>query len=186
MVTVGAGLMLSTIATSAGAGASTASVPEIRVGQGVVTTMTFEDAAIDTRALQLEGQGSRVKRVGADEHTVVLKPLVELSPGERLLLRVPFSDGMAPAQATFALVSHPAEVDSQVEVVREAQSVEACQGELATARARLAEQEAELSALRARASVNGPTGLILAGLLDDGGVRPLAPCASHTQTSGVA
>lgn len=152
-------------------GSFAASVPEIRVAPGVLTTLSFEDTAIDARALQLEGRGSRVKLVGADEHTVVLKPLVELGKGERMLLVVPFTDGRAPTQATFALVSHPAEVDSQVEVVREAHSAEACQAELADAQARLAEKDAELQTLRARAAANGPAGLILAGLLTEEGVK---------------
>lgn len=150
---------------------SAESVPEIRVATGVLTTLSFEDSSIDARALQLEGQGSRVKLLDAGEHTVVLKPLVEPGRGERILLVVPFTDGRAPTQATFALVSHPAEVDSQVEVVREAQSAEACQAELADAQARLAEKDAELQSLRARSAANGPAGLILAGLLDVEGVK---------------
>lgn len=151
-------------------GSSAESIPELRVALGVVTTMTFEDAVIDARELHLEGRGSRVKLVDVGEHSVVLKPLVELARGERLLLQVPFADGKAPTQATFALVSHPAEVDSQVEVIREARSAEACQGELADAKAQLAQKDAELEALRARAAASGPAGLIFAGLLGNEGV----------------
>jgi uncharacterized protein (TIGR02268 family) len=151
-------------------GSSSDSVHPIRVAPGVVTTLTFEDTAIDARTLQLEGRGSRVKLVGAEEHTIVLKPLVELAQGERLLLRVPFADGRTPTHATFALVSHPSEVDSQVEVIRQPQSAEACQDALNDMQAQLARKDAELQMLRARAAASGPAGLIIAGLLDDGGV----------------
>jgi uncharacterized protein (TIGR02268 family) len=147
------------------------SVHSIRLATGVLTTLSFEDTAIDARALQLEGQGVRIKLVDMGEHTVVLKPLVELAQGERLLLRVPFADGNAPTQATFALVSHPSEVDSQVEVIRQPQSAETCQGELAEGKARLAEKDTELQSLRIRAAASGPAGLILAGLLGEEGVK---------------
>jgi uncharacterized protein (TIGR02268 family) len=157
-----------------------ASVPEIRVATGVVTTITFEDAVIDARALQLEGRGSRVKLVAADEHAIVLKLLVEPTPGERLVLHVPFADGKAPTQATFALVSASSEVDSQVEVVREAQSAEACHSELVDAKAILVQKEAELAVLRAREGVNGPAGLILAGMLGEGGVRAMRSLVSFS------
>ncbi len=161
------------------------SVPEIRVSTGVVTTITFEDSSIDARALALEGQGSRVKLVDVGERSILLKPLVELAQGERLLLRAPFVDGKAPTQVTFALVSHPAEVDSHVEVLRQPQSVEACQAELADAQARLAEKNAELRMLRARAAANGPAGLILAGLLNEKGVKVIrSQVAASPATQG--
>jgi len=61
--------------------------------------------------------------------------------------------GGSPAYATFWLVSHPALVDKEVEVVRRLRTPEVMDAE------------------PARCEVNGPAMLVLSGLLDRGGVQ---------------
>ncbi|HYO64896.1 MAG TPA: DUF2381 family protein, partial [Archangium sp.] len=92
-------------------------VPEVRAAAGVTTWLRF-DAPIDRESLELDGLGARVRLVDVGEHTVAVELLQELEPGRRLSVRVRYRDGAAPQQAVLALVSHPTQVDKEVEVVR--------------------------------------------------------------------
>ncbi|HSP79138.1 MAG TPA: DUF2381 family protein [Myxococcaceae bacterium] len=109
-------------------------VPRVRVRRGESTVLLF-DAPVAGRGVKVEERG-RFERVDVAERSVVVRLEVELEPGERLLLEVPFADGKAPARAVFALVSEPGEVDGQVEVVRHARTAEQLQAELDALRAR--------------------------------------------------
>lgn len=143
--------------------------PELRISSGIATLLLF-DAPLDRDAVELEGR-SRFRFVEVGERALVLEPSVELGQGERLMLRVRYSDGAAPMQGTFALVSNPSEVDARVEVFRRRDSIELLQVELADVRSQLASKDAALNALHARCEASGPAGLVIAGLLDIDGVR---------------
>ncbi|WIG95086.1 DUF2381 family protein [Myxococcus sp. SDU36] len=166
-------------------GNSTAPLPELRIAAGLATLLFF-DAPLDRGALELEGR-SRFRLVDVGERVLALEPLEDLGAGERLVLRVRYSDGGAPEQGVFALVSHASEVDARVEVFRRRDSVEALRAELADARAQLAEQTRELRALRARGAASGPIGLVMEGLVDASGVqgRWLTGVAGATGTAGL-
>jgi uncharacterized protein (TIGR02268 family) len=135
-------------------------VPEVRVAANVATYLRF-DAPIDRASVEVEGRTARFRMVDAGDRTLTLEPTVEPGPGEKLGVRVRYKDGVSPASATFALVSHPTLVDKEVEVVRRPRSVEALE-------AALAEKDAQLAALRA---VTGPAGLVFSGRLTLGGVQ---------------
>ncbi|NRD44878.1 DUF2381 family protein [Corallococcus exiguus] len=143
-------------------------VLEVPVAAGILTTLVL-DSALDRASVELEGR-TRFKLVDVGERAINLEPVMELGAGEHLMLRVRFADGAFPEHAVFALVSHPAVVDTRVEVSRRPLAPEALQAELSEVRAQLAAKEAELAALRARGDASSPAALTLAGLLNAGGV----------------
>ncbi|CAM4482680.1 DUF2381 family protein [Corallococcus exiguus] len=143
-------------------------VLEVPVAAGILTTLVL-DSALDRASVDLEGR-TRFKLVDVGERAINLEPVMELGAGEHLMLRVRFADGSFPEHAVFALVSHPAVVDTRVEVSRRPLAPEALQAELSEVRAQLAAKEAELAALRARGDASSPAALTLAGLFDEYGV----------------
>ncbi|QSQ21174.1 DUF2381 family protein [Pyxidicoccus parkwayensis] len=143
---------------------------ELHVAPGFLTTLEF-DSPVDRETVTLHGDEKRFARLEVNSHTLVLRPALELAPGERVLLTVPFMDGRAPARGVFALVAHASEVDVQVQVSRLPRTAEAVQAELDDVRAACAAKDAELEELRARTAASGPAGMIFAGLLDATGVQ---------------
>ncbi|RKH94015.1 DUF2381 family protein [Corallococcus sp. AB038B] len=143
-------------------------VLEVPVAAGILTTLVL-DSALDRASVELEGR-TRFKLVDVGERAINLEPVMELGAGEHLMLRVRFADGAFPEHAVFALVSHPAVVDTRVEASRRPLAPEALQAELSEVRAQLAAKDAELAALRARGDASSPSALALAGLLDEAGV----------------
>jgi uncharacterized protein (TIGR02268 family) len=109
-----------------------APVTEIHVALDVVTVLLF-DADIRRDAVLVDR--ARVKLIDTGARSIILAPVVELGADERVILQVSYADEKAPAQVVFALVAHPSEVDTRVEVARHEQSVSTCQAELAEARA---------------------------------------------------
>jgi uncharacterized protein (TIGR02268 family) len=107
---------------------------EIHVAKGVATLLRFK-SRINRDAVEVDGRSTRIT-VDAGDSSIFLEPLIELGSAERLVLRVPFSDGKATAQAVFVLMSDASEVDTRIDVVRHEQTVESCQAELAGAQAR--------------------------------------------------
>jgi hypothetical protein len=132
---------------------------EIRVAKGIVTVI-FLDAPIHRDAVEVEGRGTRVK-VDAGDSSVILEPLIDLGPTERLVLRAPFADGKAPAQAVFVLVAAPSEVDTRIDVVRREPPEVACQAKV----------------------MEGPLEFARAGYLDRSGIKT-AVIRSHLDVSG--
>jgi uncharacterized protein (TIGR02268 family) len=140
-------------------GDSEGPMPEVHVARGVLTTVVL-DGPVDKSSLELEGRLSRFKLVDVGERLITVEPSVELEPEERLGLRVRLKDGTPVA---LILTSHPTQVDTRLDLERP-RSRESLLTELA-------EKEAELSALRARAAAVGAVGMVFAGLLDRKGVR---------------
>lgn len=129
----------------------------VHVSKGVLTTLTF-DSQILPRSVMVQGRDTHFERFVVEERTVTLKPKVDLTADERLLLTVRFADGAAPQEAIFILIPASEQVDAAVEVVRRARNAEALQSELT-------QVQAQLAALQGRCGDGGPTGLILSGLL---------------------
>jgi uncharacterized protein (TIGR02268 family) len=144
---------------------------EIRVARGIATLLRFK-SQLNRNAVEVDGRGTRIT-VDAGDSSIILEPLIDLGSTERLVLRVPFADGKAPAQAAFVLVSSPSEVDTRIDVVRHEQTVESCQAELAEAQARCS----ELS----------PARFARAGWLTRQGVtaRRIIKCNGATQMDGL-
>lgn len=143
--------------------------PEVRVAKGVATVLRFK-SQINRDAIEVDGRGTRIT-ADAGDGSIFLEPLIELGSAERLVLRVPFSDGKAPAQAAFVLVSSPSEVDTRIDVVRHEQTVESCQAELAEA--------------QARCSKISPVHFVRAGWLTRKGVvaHAIIKCTAATRTA---
>ncbi len=129
----------------------------VRVARGTLTTFTF-DSALASKGVSLAGRDTHFERVLVEERTLILKPKVELAPGERLLLTVRFADAAAPQDATFELIAAGDEVDASIEVVRRARNAEALE-------AALTSTQAQLAALRALVGDGGPESAVLAGWL---------------------
>lgn len=110
-------------------------VPELYALRGVTTVIHF-DADIDQASIQVDL--ARIKLVEVSLRVILLAPVMELAPGERLGLRVRYADGASPEEASFAIVSRPPTVDTVVTVLRRQDSLAACQAELARTRANCA------------------------------------------------
>jgi uncharacterized protein (TIGR02268 family) len=135
------------------------------VAAGIATTLRF-DAPIDRASVHVKGRGTHFHQVDPGERTLLLEPSVELKPGESLDVTVHYQDGAFPEKATFSLVSHPTLVDKEVKVARPLLTPEALV-------ARLAQQELELTALRAQCGASALAGLVFSGRLDEKGVQVL-------------
>ncbi len=127
-------------------------VPEVRVAAKVATYFRFNEA-IDKASVELEGGPARFRWVDKGERLVAVELLMDLGAEEKLAMRVRYKDGIAPAYASFALVSHPTLVDKEIEVVRRLRTPEA------------------LEAALAQCEAAGPSNLVLSGRLDLAGVR---------------
>lgn len=120
--------------------------PEIRVAGGNLTILLF-NAPLDRDSLGVDR--ARFNLVDAGERSLTLLPATDLGSGERLVLKVRFKDRPL-AQAVFALVSHPSEVDGTVEVEYRPDTLEA---------------------LKATCVDTGPAGFVFSGVLDKEGIR---------------
>ena len=137
---------------------------ELHVASGSLTVLEF-DSAVERAGVKLGDARDRFELVVATDRLIMLKPMGDVATGERVLLTVPFADGMSPARAVFALVTNATQVDAQVEVSRLPRTAEAVQAELDEMRAACAGKDAELESLRARNAATGPSGMLLAGML---------------------
>jgi uncharacterized protein (TIGR02268 family) len=132
---------------------------------GIATTLRF-DAPIDRASVEVEGHDTHFHLVDPGEFTLLLEPSVELKPGESLRVTVHYRDGAFPSEASFVLVSHPTQVDKEVKVARPPLTPEALA-------AWVAQQQVELTALRARCGDSALAGLVFSGRLDKTGVQVL-------------
>ena len=87
---------------------------ELRVAPGV-PTMVRLDADVERAELKGEGLG-RIVRMDVAVRSLVLEPLRELAPGERLPLEVLLVQGSVRVRLLLLLVAHPTEVDTRVDV----------------------------------------------------------------------
>jgi len=132
-----------------------ARLPELRAALGVETPVFFDS---DLRLDSLEVDRARIELVGMGPRFIIFKPVVRLGADERVILRVRYMDGNEPSQAVFAIVSHPSEVNTRVEVTRRAQPA-------------VAECQAALAGAHAPCAPLTPTRAARAGLWDSNGVR---------------
>lgn len=142
---------------------------ELHVARGVPTIVVV-DAPFDRDSVELEGLTDRFRLAEVGDRSLLLEPIEDLAPGERLELRARLLRGSTQEQILFVLVSHPSEVDARVEVFHP-QQVEALQAELAAKDAELAARDAELAALRAQCEAIEPTHFVLSLGVDMGGLR---------------
>jgi len=97
---------------------------EARIATGVRTLLVF---GVPIRGKATEVDRARIHVVDTGEFSIIIEPLSEPQAGERWMLRVPLVDEKAPAVAEIALVSHPSEVDTELDVARRGPPDTACQ-----------------------------------------------------------
>ena len=91
--------------------------------------MFLFDGLLQKELLQVDA--SRLRIVDAGQRSLILEPLVDLADGERTEVRVAFAEG-SPRQAILAIVPHPSEVDTWINVSRHVEDPEAvCQARIA-------------------------------------------------------
>jgi uncharacterized protein (TIGR02268 family) len=103
------------------------SPPELCISPGLSTTLLF-DQELAKDAVELEGR-ERFRRVEATSSSLLLIPSEKLVPGERLRLKVRFTEGNTSASAEFVLVVYRDQAERQVELSRPA-APGTCQAEL--------------------------------------------------------
>ncbi|KFE70813.1 hypothetical protein DB31_5855 [Hyalangium minutum] len=106
----------------------------------------------------MEVDRTRIQVVDTGERSIILEPLSEPRPGERWTLRVPWAEGRTPEAAEFALVAHPSEVDTELDIARLQVPAPACPA------------QAECAPCSAPSAADA----IASGLIDKDGVQTLA------------
>ncbi|WP_223759430.1 DUF2381 family protein [Myxococcus sp. RHSTA-1-4] len=139
--------------------APSSSLPEVRIGPGLSTTVFF-DSRIAPEYVVLEGR-ERFQRVGiADDHLALI-PSGTFRHGERLRLEVRFHDDAAPERAAVMLVVDASHVERQVEVYRQPRSAESYRQEVEELRAGGLRLQREVDRLRlTRAPTGGIEALV--------------------------
>jgi uncharacterized protein (TIGR02268 family) len=130
-------------------------VLELYVAAGNLTLVVF-DARLEPSSLVVDR--TRFKWVEVSDHFLMLEPVADMGPGERLIVRVGFKDRALPTKVILAVSSKEEVMDGKVEVDRQANTPEA----LLSA---LAQREAELEELKARCMGGDPISLVLSGWL---------------------
>ncbi|CAM3340923.1 DUF2381 family protein [Corallococcus sp. ZKHCc1 1396] len=141
----------------------------LRVAAREVTTVTF-DAPIVADSVDRAALAPFFSRVGVYADALVLKPSVDLPPGQGPVITVRFVGEGAPARVGFVLTTVDAEVDSQVEIFRQGHTAQELGKELADLRARCAVTEAGIATLRAQCALSGLGGAVLSGAVSTDGV----------------
>ncbi|WP_158621625.1 DUF2381 family protein [Corallococcus aberystwythensis] len=153
---------------------------ELHVASGSLTALEF-DSTVDRAGVKMGDARDRLELIVATDRLIMIKPTADVAASERVLLTVPFADGMSPARVVFALVTNATQVDAQVQVSRLPRTAEAVQAELDEVRSACAGKDAELASLRARGAATGPSGMILAGTMGPEGVQTNEPTLQPTK-----
>jgi uncharacterized protein (TIGR02268 family) len=136
-------------------------LPEVHVAGDKRTVLVFP-APIQAKTLTFDESRIRVLDTGA--LSVIVQAVTDLKEGERHEIGVYFADGRAPSRAAFVLVTHPTEVDAQIDVQRPEPPAAPCPSE-------------------AQLRVPRPEDFVLLGYVDESGVSvvPLKAIANELQ-----
>ncbi|RKG85242.1 DUF2381 family protein [Corallococcus sp. CA049B] len=134
----------------------------LHVAAHEATTVTF-DAPIVPESVDRSVLAPFFSRVAVHEDVLVLKASMDVPAGKEPVITVRFAGPGAPAQVGFVLTTVTAEVDSQVEVLRQGRTAQDLGKELADLRARCVATEAGLATLRAQCALRGLGGAVLMG-----------------------
>jgi uncharacterized protein (TIGR02268 family) len=93
---------------------SPSSLPVLCISPGLSTTLKF-DQELSKDAVELEGR-ERFQKVDATGTVLILVPSEKLVPGERLRLKVRFTEAGTPASTAFVLVVYRDQADRLVEI----------------------------------------------------------------------
>lgn len=108
-----------------------AEVPEVYVAGQVATVLRFEKRCDPVRTKLAPGWGSRFEPLMVSRGTVVLVPIQDITPEDRLLLLVAFEDG---SEMPFTVTARNDQIDQQVNLIQNPDSQQAVRWLLADTR----------------------------------------------------
>lgn len=148
---------------------------EVPVAPGRPLVLFF-DSALDQNRVRRESRELGLQRVAVGEDTLAFQLAPGFQEGTRLRLPVRFADGQPPESVNVVLVVDSPRAQGQVAVPRRPREAPGCAEALAAARAQVAAQGAELSALKEelRDRAGSLTELVATGVLTGGGVRAVS------------
>lgn len=114
-------------------------------------TVFLFGSEIRKKSVRVDTTRIRVVDAGEQSRSIILQAVSALRDGERQELELQFADGKAPEGVRFVLVSHPSDVDTLINVSRQAPTVPTCPAEM-------------------RAGVRGPEDFLLLGYMGESGV----------------
>lgn len=123
---------------------------EVHVSNETPTVFLF-GSEIRKKSVRVNTTRIRVVDTGEQSRSIIVQAVSPLEAGERYELEVEFADGKAPARAVFALVAPASDVDTLINVARQAPAAPVCPAE-------------------ARAGVRGPEDFLLSGYMGESGV----------------
>ena len=148
---------------------STAKAPVVCVTPGLSLSFSF-DSLLRPGSVRL-GEADWFEDTATGRQTLTLRPREKLEAGKRSEVEVCFADGVAPACATFVLVTHPGLGLQEVKVSRQKRPVDAYQQAEREARAEAERCREEVRQLRAeREMPEGLRGAIASGLVGKEGI----------------
>jgi len=148
---------------------STAKAPVVCVTPGLSLSFSF-DSLLRPGSVRL-GEPDWFEDTATGRQTLTLRPREKLEAGKRSEVEVCFADGVAPACATFVLVTHPGLGLQEVKVSRQKRPVDAYQQAEREARAEAERCREEVRQLRAeREMPEGLRGAIASGLVGKEGI----------------
>ena len=164
---------------------STAKAPVVCVTPGLSLSFSF-DSLLRPGSVRL-GEPDWFEDTATGRQTLTLRPREKLEAGKRSEVEVCFADGVAPACATFVLVTHPGLGLQEVKVSRRKRPVEAYQQAEREARAEAERCREEVRQLRAeRETPEGLRGAIASGLVGKEGISSRELTKSVPQKEGNA
>ncbi|HEX8698355.1 MAG TPA: DUF2381 family protein, partial [Myxococcaceae bacterium] len=122
----------------------------VHVSDETPTVFLF-GSEIRKNAVRVDTTRIRVVDTGEQSRLLMVQAVSPRKEGERHELEVEFTDGKAPARAVFALVAHPSDVDTLINVARHQPAAPDCPAEV-------------------RAEVRAPEDLLLLGYMGESGV----------------
>ncbi|HEX5754338.1 MAG TPA: DUF2381 family protein [Archangium sp.] len=143
-------------------------VPEVQISPGQPTSFRFDS---DVRSDGMTLENRERFEVAPGKRLITLEPSERMRGAKPSTLTVCFTDGAAPACASFRLIVHPAIGERRLEIFRHARSVNSVQAELRKTR----EENSELRAENARLHAEhdrpaGLLGLFASGMVDANGI----------------
>ncbi len=163
----------------------TAKAPVVCLTPGLSLSFSF-DSLLRPGSLRL-GEPDWFVDTATGQQTLTLRPREKLEAGKRSEVRVCFADDVAPACATFVLVTHPGLGMQEVKVSRQKRPVEDYQQAEREARAEAERCQAEVRQLRAeREAPEGLRGALASGLVGKAGIAFKELTRGVTQKEGNA
>ena len=143
-------------------------VPEVQISPRQPTTFRFDS---DVRADEMTLENREHFEVAPGTRLITLEPSEKMRGAKPSTFTVCFTDGAAPACASFRLIVHPAIGERRLEIFRHPRPVDSVQAELMKTREENSELRAENARLRAEDDrPDGLIGLFASGMVGAAGI----------------